>query len=90
MLGLNIGEETTMRHYRLKLVPNAAPNDDGYWVTAAVPKNINCYKVSPLATHHVVQVCALPTIQDGGPMHAQYLAAETVDYVFDRSWVTQN
>lgn len=76
-----------MAQYSIKLVPDNAPNDDGFWVYAEIPAGVDIFAVSPIPTHHIVKSRARPSLQDGGPMHAAFLPPRRVDYTYDSSWV---
>lgn len=63
-----------MARFDLKIVPDAEPNADGEWVTEDVPAAFTgraIFSFVPKPGYHVVQARKVPSLQDGGPMHAR-------------------
>lgn len=78
-----------MARYDLKLVPDAEPNADGFWIEAEVPNGFDLFKLTPKPGHHVVQARPTQDPRDGGPMHRMADPLPPAPYQFDASWLAE-
>lgn len=76
-----------MMRVKLKLVPDALPDADGYWIEADIPFLVPVFDLVPVEGHHVVAISKAQDPQDGGPMHANMLYNKPAPYRFDMSWL---
>ena len=73
----------------LKLVPDAEPDADGFWEEAEVPPGLPLFKLKPLTDHHIVAYRAADSLQDGGPMHAEFLYQPPAKLQFNKDWLNE-